>query len=853
MSSGTGNQMNESAGAVISEQHTEFDRRTAVSKVPPRSERRAPQSLRSPRQLRRPSMVPLFLSAVLSLTAVAVADRAEQRLVAPTVAPATGVDATPADAPSASGNASPTIQTPLTSAALPAGEMVLTLSDGSAAISTGANDPVFELGTTRIGDVDLSGVEPVLAQGDAEVSADWGDVTEWYRPAGDGIEHGYTVDAPLSAGDDLTVTVDVVAGEPTLVDGQTVAIERPAAGIVWYRGLFAFDANGIDLPAEMAVVDGDIELRVDTAGAEYPITIDPTISEEQELLALAPDDLEYFGSVGAIDEARGRMIVGGGATATVFELQAGVWTRVQELVPATSGPPPTGLGAQVVSSVDISGDIAVIGSIEFGTVAIYDRDAGGVWELSQTLASGDAGFGAAVGVGDGATVDFIMTGAPEEPWTGTPDPGPNGGRLREYTRTVDGFVETSNGLGTTANSFQGAAVDVEHLGGDSFSYGWTLTGGLNWVIVRTISWNGLSFDETGLRVARYFDAGLGVGSGFGGDLDIEGTGFVVGADAASGAFVYDFDGPVARVSFAPELSPTAVLVPSSGTGPLSVARGTGTVAVGASTAAGGRVELFDYTPSTETWATTGESFDPAGYTPVAGGEYGKFVALSGRVLATGDPLADDAFIDQGRAFTADLAPLLTSGVIVVTGSGDEPDPDPGDGVCDTGSGTCTLRAAIQTSNRAPGRRHDRVRHPWRWPAPDHCAYWSATHHRHRHHRRIHPGRLSGQYEPGRLDECCCTNPTGRRRRVLRRLRHRPLRLDRLGGAWPGDRKLRGGDQGGAAVGDRRQLHRQRRWVGRTEQQLRRADRGRRSGRRRWHRTGRQERDLGQPCRRVRDP
>ena len=108
------------------------------------------------------------------------------------------------------------------------------------------------------------------------------------------------------------------------------------------------------------------------------------------------------------------------------------------------------------------------------------------------------------------------------------------------------------------------------------------------MIVYTISWNGSTFDETGLRVARYSDAGLGVGSGFGGDLDIEGTGFVVGADAASGAFVYDFDGPVARVSFAPELSPTAVLVPSSGTGPLSVARGTGTIAVGASTAAGGR-------------------------------------------------------------------------------------------------------------------------------------------------------------------------------------------------------------------------------------------------------------------------
>ncbi len=618
-----------------------------------------------------------MLSAVLALTAVAVADRVEQRLVAPTAPTA------PAAAPLAS-------PTPLTSAALPAGEMVLTFADGSAAISTGANESIFELGTSTIGDLDLSGIEPMLAQGDAEVSADWGDVTEWYRAVDDGIEHGYTVDVPVSAGDVLTVTVDVVDGEPTLVDGQNVAIERADGGIVWYRGLFAFDANGTDLPAEMAVVDGDIELRVDTAGAEYPITIDPTITEEQELLASTPEELGYFGSVGAIDEARGRMIVGAGTTATIFELQGGVWTRVQELLPTNPGPPPPGLGNQVVSSVDISGDIAVIGSISFGTVAIYDRDAGGFWELSQTLASGDAGFGAAAGVGDGATVDFIFTGAPTA--------GANGGIIRGYTRTGGTFVAGLNGLGN-ADSFQGTSVDVEHLGGDDFSYGWTLTGQLNWVIVRTISWNGLSFDQTDQRVARYFDAGLGVGSGFGGDLDIEGTGFVVAADAASGAFVYDFDGPVARVgSVGTELFPTASLVPSSGTGLLSVARGTETIAVGVPTAAGGAVELFEYSPVTQTWATTGESFQPAGYTPVTGGAYGAFVALSGRVLATGDPLADGAFTDQGRAFTADLA----SRFIVVDDSGDGADAVVGDGVCDTGAGACTLRAAIQESNALVG-------------------------------------------------------------------------------------------------------------------------------------------------------
>ena len=40
--------------------------------------------------------------------------------------------------------------------------------------------------------------------------------------------------------------------------------------------------------------------------------------------------------------------------------------------------------------------------------------------------------------------------------------------------------------------------------------------------------------------------------------------------------------------------------------------------------------------------------------------------------------------------------------LTVNGAGDAPDADPGDGVCDTGTGTCTLRAAIQTSNAVAG-------------------------------------------------------------------------------------------------------------------------------------------------------
>src|SRR6056297_3236880 len=135
-----GNHMNKPAGTAIREQHTEGDRRSR------QGETFAPRPPVSSRPIRRPSMVPLLLAAVLALTAVAVADRVEQRLVAPAV-PAADVsspDAAPeiADAPVAAPLPS---QTPLTSAALPAGEMVLTFADGSAAISTGANEPIVEL------------------------------------------------------------------------------------------------------------------------------------------------------------------------------------------------------------------------------------------------------------------------------------------------------------------------------------------------------------------------------------------------------------------------------------------------------------------------------------------------------------------------------------------------------------------------------------------------------------------------------------------------------------------------------------------------------------------------------------
>ena len=239
--------------------------------------------VRHGRSTRRSNAIVVLVAAVLALTAVLVAERYEQRVTTSADVATPDSDLTASGASADPSPAAPTFDAPLTSAVLPSGPMAVTLLDGSAAVTTGRDEPAVELATSRIGDLDLAALldDVVIAQTNDEVSYDWGAVTEWYRPVADGVEHGYTLDEPVSASDDLTVTVDVAMGTPMLVEADTVAIERADSSTLWYRGLIAFDADGVDLPAEMAVADGAIELRVDTAGAQYPITIDPIITDAQ--------------------------------------------------------------------------------------------------------------------------------------------------------------------------------------------------------------------------------------------------------------------------------------------------------------------------------------------------------------------------------------------------------------------------------------------------------------------------------------------------------------------------------------------------------------------------------------------
>jgi hypothetical protein len=383
---------------------------------------------------RRSPVAFVLLAAVLALTTVGVAERIENRLIETLIA-----DTPVADLANDVSSAVP--ESALESAVLPSGAMALTLRNGAATVTTGADASAIELATSTIGDLDLGALaaDVVIAQADDEVSYDWGDVTEWYRTVPEGIEHGYTVDAPLSESDELTVTVTVADGTPTLVDADTVAIERREGGILWYQGLFAFDATGTDLPAEMAVVGGDIELRVDTTGAEYPITIDPTITEAQRLVPVPDAAGDRFGESVAIDGVPGDMTVVVGAlgdddrgenqgTAYVFHNDGSGWAQQAKLFPSTLG------NRQFGWDVDVRGDVIVVGAPgddENGnnagavyvfeptgpsaqwqqTSVVYQCDPSIVGPCGETAAGTgfeNAGFGFAVDLTD----QFLLVGAP---------------------------------------------------------------------------------------------------------------------------------------------------------------------------------------------------------------------------------------------------------------------------------------------------------------------------------------------------------------------------------------------------------------------------------------------------------
>jgi autotransporter-associated beta strand protein len=256
------------------------------------------------------------------------------------------------------------------------------------------------------------GVRPV---GTAETSAsgnrvdcNYGAVDEWYLNGPGGLEQGFTIDvAPgaatgsasalltveLALGGDLTGTVNAA--------GDGLTLSRPdGSAALGYTGLTAYDATGKALPASMELrTEGgrqDLLIRVDAAGAQGPITIDPFV-QGAKLTASDGAAYDYFGysvsiSGNTVVVGAPYAMVGGNVSqgaAYVFTEPGSGWLNITQTAKLTASD--GARGNEFGCSVSISGNAVVVTG--GGTAYVFSEPGSGWANMTQTakLTASDGG------------------------------------------------------------------------------------------------------------------------------------------------------------------------------------------------------------------------------------------------------------------------------------------------------------------------------------------------------------------------------------------------------------------------------------------------------------------------------
>jgi hypothetical protein len=112
-----------------------------------------------------------------------------------------------------------------------------------------------------------------------------GRLVEWYAGGAGGLEQGFTIARP---GSGVPAAFVLRVGFGRLVPrwrGGVIVLERAGAStpVLRYGGLSVVDARGRRLAARMRVVGSSVLLEVRTAGARFPVRVDPFIQQGSKL------------------------------------------------------------------------------------------------------------------------------------------------------------------------------------------------------------------------------------------------------------------------------------------------------------------------------------------------------------------------------------------------------------------------------------------------------------------------------------------------------------------------------------------------------------------------------------------
>jgi hypothetical protein len=301
-----------------------------------------------------------------------------------------------------------------------------------------------------------------------------GRLDEWYVNGPLGLEQGFTLDAPPVGPREGALTLSMTVGG-TLdaqldADGDGLAF---ASSSVRYDGLFAMDADGRDLPAWLELEGRTLALRVDDAGARYPLTIDPFF-QQAYLKASNTNAGDSFGIsvavsgdtivVGASGEDSSARVVNGDQTnndapdagaAYVFRRTGGVWSQ-EAYLKASNSDWFDGFG----NLVAISGDTIVVGApgedssaadinqtnnfaTNAGAAYVFRRTSSG-WSQEAYLKASNIDAGDRFGFAVAISGDRLVVGADLEAGNGVSEADnskPEAGAAYVFARTSSGWSQ----------------------------------------------------------------------------------------------------------------------------------------------------------------------------------------------------------------------------------------------------------------------------------------------------------------------------------------------------------------------------------------------------------------------------
>jgi hypothetical protein len=500
------------------------------------------------------------------------------------------------------------------------------------------------------------------------VAYSYAGLTAWYANGPLGLEQGFTVAHPptRSAVGPLAVSFSLSGNVlPKLAeDGHGLTLVRAGRTVLRYAGLQASDARGRVLRSWLALESGRIVLRVDTAGARYPLRIDPLIQQGEKLTGGGEIASGRFGYSVALSADGNTALIGaryaipnnneaGGAW--VFTRSGSTWTQQGGKLNGTGHAGETlfdhigegEFGYSVALSAD--GDTALIGAPAdnggagvlsaykgIGAAWVFTRS-GSTWtqqgeKLTGGGETGEGGFGHSVALSaDGNTA---LIGGPRD----------NGTRGAAWVFTRSGSAWTQQGgklVGTSESGFGEAGTSVAlSADGNTALVGGPVgsniePGGGAWVFTRTGStWTQqggkltgtgeTGDDEFGYSVSLSADGNTALIGGPG-DNSTTGAAWVftrAGATWTQQGETLTGGGEIGEGKFGSSVA-------LSGDGSTALIGGPGDN--------GGKGAAWVFTWTGSTWAQQGEKLTGTGET--GEGEFGASVALStdGNTVMIGGP------------------------------------------------------------------------------------------------------------------------------------------------------------------------------------------------------------------------